>query len=268
MLNILATEVAPLAPDRLFNLGPLPITNTMLFGLITAMFVVGLFLLAAKASKLWPSSRFAYIVETIVELMLGIATDSFGDRKKALRFFPLLITLFTFILAGNLTGLLPGIETLTYNNGTAHVSFLRSFTTDLNATLAMAVFSLAIVQIYAFQELGIGGRFRYYFTEQWWKPGRIFIGLNELFSESLRLVTLSLRLFGVIYGGEALLIAFLQLAGNFAWAAMLPIMFLEIFFSIVQAYLFMMLTSTYLVMSVSHGEEEHAPANETAKAAA
>ncbi|MBX4197426.1 F0F1 ATP synthase subunit A, partial [Candidatus Saccharibacteria bacterium] len=168
----------------------------------------------------------------------------------------------------NLSGLLPGIETLTYNNGAQHVSFLRSFTTDLNATLAMAVFSLAIVQIYAFQELGLGGRFRYYFTEKYWKPGNIFIGLNELFSESLRLVTLSLRLFGVIYGGEALLIAFLQLAGNFAWAAMLPIMFLEIFFSIVQAYLFMMLTSTYLVMSVSHGEEHPAPAGETAKAGA
>jgi F-type H+-transporting ATPase subunit a len=133
----------------------------------------------------------------------------------------------------------------------------------------MAVFSLTIVQIFAFQELGIGGRFHYYFTKQWWKPGKIFIGINEIFSELLRLVTLSLRLFGVIYGGEALLSAFLQLAGNFAWAAMLPIMFLEIFFSLVQAYLFMILTSTYLVMSVSHGDEEHeAPKEATAKAGA
>jgi F-type H+-transporting ATPase subunit a len=155
---------------------------------------------------------------------------------------------------------------LTYNNGTEHVAFLRSFTTDLNSTLAMAVLSLTIVQIYAFQELGLGGRFRFYFTEKWYKPGKIFIGLNEIFSELLRLVTLSLRLFGVIYGGEALLNAILQLAGNFAWAALVPIMFLEIFFSIVQAYLFMMLTSTYLVMSVSHGEEHEASSSKTAEA--
>ncbi len=87
-------------------------------------------------------------------------------------------------------------------------------------------------------------------------PINIFIGLNELFGEVLRLVTLSLRLFGVIYGGEALLFAISALAGNFGWAATLPIMFLEIFFSLVQAYLFMMLTATYLVMSTSHGESE------------
>ncbi len=255
MLAALAITTEPLAPEKLFNIGPLPITNSMLFGIITALFVVGIFVAAARLSRLWPASRFAFVMESLVELLLGIVTDSFGDRKRALRFFPLLVTLFVFILAANFSGLLPGIGTFTYNNGTEHVSFLRSFSTDLNSTLAMAVFSLTIVQIYAFQELGLGGRFRYYFSEQWYKPGKIFIGLNELFSESLRLVTLSLRLFGVIYGGEALLSAFLQLAGNFAWAAMFPIMFLEIFFSIVQAYLFMMLTSTYLVMSVSHGEE-------------
>jgi len=254
-----------LAPQHLFSIGPLSITNTMLFGLLTAAFVVIVFGTAAKASRVWPKSRFAFWVESLVELMLGIITESFGDRKRALRFFPLLITLFSFILAANLSGLLPGVGTLTYSVGGQHVSFFRSFTTDLNSTLAMAVFSLTIVQIYAFSELGLGGRFRYYFTNQWWKPGHIFIGLNELFSETLRLVTLSLRLFGVIYGGEALLNAFLQLAGNFAWAAMLPIMFLEIFFSLVQAYLFMMLTSTYLVMSVSHGEE-HAAASQPMEA--
>ncbi len=266
MLGLFATTTEPLAPDRLFSLGPLPVTNSMLFGLITALFVVGLFLSAAKASQVWPKSRFAYWVETFVELILGIITESFGSRKRALRFFPLLLSLFVFILASNLSGLLPGIGSLTYNVNGSHVSFFRSFTTDLNSTLAMAVFSLTIVQIYAFRELGLGGRFRYYFTEKWWKPGKIFIGLNELFSESLRLVTLSLRLFGVIYGGEALLNAFLQLAGNFAWAAMLPIMFLEIFFSLVQAYLFMMLTATYLVMSVSHGEAHETSASQPMEA--
>lgn len=266
LMPFFGLESEPLAPQHLFNIGPLPITNSMLFGVITAAFVVILFGLAAKASQLWPKSRFAFWVESLVELILGIVTESFGgDRRRALRFFPLLLTLFIFILAANLSGLLPGIGSLTYNVNGQPISFLRSFTTDLNSTLAMAVFSLTVVQIYAFSELGLGGRFRFYFTEQWWKPGKIFIGLNELFSELLRLVTLSLRLFGVIYGGEALLNAFLQLAGNFAWAATLPIMFLEIFFSLVQAYLFMMLTSTYIVMSVSHGDE-HAPANQPMEA--
>jgi F-type H+-transporting ATPase subunit a len=264
MDSVMAVTVSPLAPETLFNVGPLAITNSMFTGVLTALLVTAMFLTAAKMSRLWPKSRFAFWVENLVELVLGLIVESFGDKKQARRFFPLLITLFVVILAGNLSGLLPGFDTLTYN----HVSFFRSFTTDLNSTLAMAVFSLTIVQIYAFQVLGVGGRFHYYFTKKWWKPGNLFIGINELFSELLRLVTLSLRLFGVIYGGEALLSAFLQLTGNFAWAAMVPIMFLEIFFSLVQAYLFMILTSTYLVMSVSHGDEHEAPEAKPAKAGA
>ncbi|OVE78904.1 hypothetical protein BVY00_01665 [bacterium G20] len=172
--------------------------------------------------------------------------------------------MFVFILASNLSGLLPGVGSLTLNVDGQKTSLLRAFTTDLNSTLAMAVISLSTVHVYALRELGLVGRFRHYFSGNLLNPMNIFIGLNEVFGEVLRLVTLSLRLFGVIYGGEALLHAISHLAGNFAWAATLPIMFLEIFFSIVQAYLFMMLTATYLVMATSHEGEEsevgHAPA--------
>src|SRR3989344_3621612 len=119
----------------------------------------------------------------------------------------------------------------------------------------MATLPLLTVHIYAIVELGGRGYFRHFFSGSLKSPLTIFIGLNELIGEVLRLVTLSLRLFGVIYGGEALLVAIEVLAGNFAWAAALPIMFLEIFVAFVQAYLFMMLTASYLVMSTSHGGE-------------
>lgn len=254
----------PLSAEKLFNLGPLPITNSMVFGLITAFFVLVVFGLAARASSLWPKSRLAFWCENLVDLVLGLMSESFGERKKALRFFPLLLTLFVFILASNLSGLLPGVQTITFNSGGTPIGLFRAWTTDLNSTLAMAVLSLATVHIYALKELGIVGRFRHYFSGNLLNPMNIFIGLNEVFGEVLRLVTLSLRLFGVIYGGEALLFAIAHLAGNFAWAATLPIMFLEIFFSLVQAYLFMMLTATYLVMATSHEGQEpetlHKPA--------
>jgi len=258
----------PLAAEKLFSIGPLPITNSMVFGLLTAAFVLTLFGLAARASQAWPKSRLAFWCESLVELVLGFMSESFGERKKALRFFPLLLTLFVFILANNLSGLLPGVQTISYSADGKPVGLFRAWTTDLNSTLAMAVLSLATVHIYALKELGIVGRFRHYFSGNLLNPLNIFIGLNEVFSEALRLVTLSLRLFGVIYGGETLLFAIAQLAGNFAWAATLPIMFLEIFFSLVQAYLFMMLTATYLVMVTSHQgqESEAAPKQAAAKA--
>jgi len=268
LIPFFANVAEPLAAEKLFNIGPLPFTNTMLYGLIAAISVLSLFGLGAKASQLWPKSRLAFWVESFVELVLNLMTESFGDRKKALRFFPLLICLFVFILAGNLSGLLPGVGSLTLNVNGQHTSLLRAFTTDLNSTLAMAVVSLTTVHVYALRELGLIGRIRHYFAGNLLNPMNIFIGLNEVFGEVLRLVTLSLRLFGVIYGGEALVHAISALAGNFGWAATLPIMFLEIFFSIVQAYLFMMLTATYLVMATSHDGQGSEAARRSAPAKA
>jgi F-type H+-transporting ATPase subunit a len=254
-----ATAIEPLGAPTLFNFGPLPITNTMLYGMVMAVAVLLIFGAAAKASQLWPKSKLAYWVESLTELIFDLVTDSFGNRKTALRHFPLLLTLFIFILACNLSGLLPGVGTITFNSGGENVPIFRAWTTDLNSTAAMAVLTMVIVQIYAVRTIGAGGYFKHFFTAQPWKPMNFFIGINEIFGEILRLVTLSLRLFGVIYGGEALLTAIGNLAGNFGWAATLPIMFLEIFFSLVQAYLFMMLATTYLVMSTSmHEKDEHA----------
>ena len=261
-----AEDTAPLAAEKLFNIGPLPFTNSMLFGILTAGFVLILFGLAARTSQTWPKSRLAFYIESFIDLVFGLMAESFGDRKKAARFFPLLLSLFVFILVANLSGLLPGVGSFTLNVNGEETSLLRAFTTDLNSTLAMAVLSLATVHIYALRELGVVGRFRHYFSGNLLNPVNIMIGINEVFGEVLRLVTLSLRLFGVIYGGEALLHAISALAGNFAWAASLPIMFLEIFFSLVQAYLFMMLTATYLVTAVSHEGESKSHTGQPATA--
>ena len=256
MLNTFAFTAAPLAPEKLFNFGPLAVTNSMFFGLITALSVVILFGMASRASHLWPESRLAFAIENLISFVFGLLLESFGDDKKAKRHFPLLVTLLMLILVGNLSGLLPGIDTITYNAHGEHVSLFRSWTTDLNTTLALATLSLLTVHYYAIKEIGFGGYVHHFFSGNIKNPMTWFIGLNELFGEILRLVTLSLRLFGVIYGGETLLFAIAALAGNFGWAATLPIMFLEIFVSFIQAYLFMMLTTSYIVMSTTHGESE------------
>jgi F-type H+-transporting ATPase subunit a len=256
---------APLAPPTLFNLGPLPLTNSMVYGILMAIVVLAIFVFAARASQLWPRHQLIFWLESFTDLVMGMIVDTFGgDRKRAMRHFPLLITLFVFILACNLSGLLPGVGSITYNGS----SLFRAWTTDLNSTLAMATLALLTVHIYAISEIGGRGYFRHFFSGSLKSPLTIFIGLNELIGEVLRLVTLSLRLFGVIYGGEALLVAIEVLAGNFAWAAALPIMFLEIFVAFVQAYLFMMLTASYLVMAVSHGGTETAPEIKPAEAKA
>jgi F-type H+-transporting ATPase subunit a len=257
--HIFALETEPLAAPKLFSIGPLDITNAMLFMVITAVATVGILYSAAKLSQLYPKSRFAYYTELLMDALWETAAGTFGDRKAAQKYLPLLATLFTFILVGNLSGsgLLPGVGTLVAHSGDTVTPLLRPFTTDLNATLAMAIFTIGLVQITAIRELGIKGHLKHYFASPLYNPMNIFIGLNEVFGELLRIVTLSMRLFGVIYAGEVLISAVGALAGNFGWLATVPTVLLEIFFSIIQAYVFMMLTATYLSVAVGGEHEEH-----------
>jgi F-type H+-transporting ATPase subunit a len=255
--QLFALETEPLAAPNLFSIGPLNITNAMFFMVITAAVTIAILYSASKLSQLYPRSRFAYYVELLMDALWETAAGTFGTREAALKYLPLLATLFTFILVGNLSGsgLLPGVGTITANNGHEATPLLRPFTTDLNATLAMAIFTISLVQFTAIRELGIKGHLRHYFAPPLYNPMNIFIGLNEVFGELLRIVTLSMRLFGVIYAGEVLIAAVGQLAGNFGWIATVPTVLLEIFFSIIQAYVFMMLSATYLSVAIGGGED-------------
>lgn len=267
--SLFALETEPLAAQRLFSIGPLEITNAMLFSVITAAFVIATLLLAAKMTKLYPNSRFAYYTEVLVEGIWGVAESTFGDRRTALKHLPLLATLFTFILVGNLSGsgLLPGVGTVTAHSDHGDIPLLRPFTTDLNATLSMAILTIGLVQFYAIRQLGLRKHFKHYFASPLWNPMNIFIGFNEVFGELLRIVTLSMRLFGVIYAGEVLIAAVGQIAGNFGWLATVPTVLLEIFFSIIQAYVFMMLSATYLSVAVGANEEHKQSSKKVAEQA-
>jgi F-type H+-transporting ATPase subunit a len=237
----------------------------MFFGAITAMFVVALFTLAMRRSALWPRSKLAFAIETLVEFILNIAQENFGSRKVALKHLPLLLTLFSFIFFSNLSGLLPGVDSIVVHTAHGPVSLLRAFTTDLNGTLSLGLLTIGLVQFYALRELGLIGHLKHYFTTKPWNPMNFFIGLIEVMGEFIRIMTLSMRLFGVIYAGEVLLSVVGSLAGNFGWAATIPIYFMEIFFSAIQAYIFVMLTTVYLSIAISHSDSEGHEIPETSK---
>jgi len=262
-----AEDSIPLAAEPLGNIFGLPFTNSMLFGLIIAALVLTLFTKAARRSAIKPTSKFAFAVESLVEYVIQIGEDNFGSRKVALKHLPLLLTLFTFILFSNLSGLIPGVGTINLLNNGEHVPLLRAFTTDLNSTLALAILTIGTVQFYAIKELGIFRHIKHYFSvaEPWWSPINFFMGPIEIMSEFIRIMTLSMRLFGVIYAGEVLLHVIGNLAGNLGWAATFPIYLLEIFFSSIQAYLFMMLTLVYMANATRNDHEEHDESVHTAK---
>jgi F-type H+-transporting ATPase subunit a len=262
-----ATEGVPVSAEPLFQIGGLTVTNSMLMGALVGLLVVCMFVAAAIKSTIKPHSKYAFFIESVVQFMVSTLSANFaGDEKKARKFLPLFLAFFVFILLNNLFGLLPGMGGSVYaiTGSGVKEALLRPFTTDLNGTLALAVIAISTVQYYAVRERGLFGHIKHYFsvTKPWWNPMNAFLGPIEIISEITRLITLALRLFGVIYAGEVLLHVITQLAGNFAFIGTIPIVLMEIFFASLQAYLFIMLSSVYLQMGTTHEEpsESHSPA--------
>lgn len=258
LFDVFATATGiPLAAEPIADIFGLHFTNSMLFGLVMAALVLTLFIAAARRSSAHPSSKFAFAVESLVEFVLGLGEENFGSREKSIRYMPLLLTLFTFILFSNMFALFPGVGTVNVATHEGDIPLLRAFTTDLNATLAMAILTIGTIQVVAIRQLGIKKHLQHYFTNKPWNPMNMFIGVIEVMGELIRIITLSMRLFGVIYAGEVLIHVVGELAGNFGWAATFPIYLLEVFFGVIQAYLFMMLSMVYLAIATNddHADE-------------
>lgn len=254
MLTYFAASSVPLTPETIFTIAGLSVTNAMFYGVIIAIAVLVMFYLAAKHSTVRPTRKFSFAIESLVDVVLNIAEENFEDRKKAIKYLPLLLTLFTFILLSNLTGLLPGVGSITIGTEHGVSPLLRPFTSDLNGTLALAILTIGTVQVAAIRERGFKQHIMHYFMNNPLNPMNLFIGIIEIMGEFIRILTLSMRLFGVIYAGKVLLYVISDLSGNLSPIATLPVYVLEIFFSFIQAYVFMLLSTVYLAMATKHDD--------------
>ncbi|HCC22551.1 hypothetical protein A2480_04000 [Candidatus Uhrbacteria bacterium RIFOXYC2_FULL_47_19] len=266
----------PVPAEKLFLIGDLPVTNSMVNAWVAiAAFVVLAWLL--RRPKNGAPRGIQNAVEALLEFMLGFMDQVTGDRAKSRRFFPLVGTLFLFIVLSNWMGLLPGVGTFGLNGEHGHlIPIFRPATSDLNMTLAMGI--AAVVMSHAFGIVSLG------FFRHWnkfiqlgtfWKALIGFrhkspvdyllgifvafielgVGLIELVSEVAKMVSLSLRLFGNIFAGEVLIHVISSLI---AFVVPIPFMFMEVIVGIVQALVFSLLTLVYLTIATSkpHGEEE------------
>lgn len=256
--NFASEGTPPIAAEQIFSIGGVSITNSMLMGFLVAGILIASFLYMGYRVSVKPNSKFAFWLETLTDFVLSTMKSSFGSEKIARKFLPLFLALFIFILVNNLAGLLPGMGgAVYYESEGIKAALLRPFTTDLNGTLALAIISIGTVQFFAIKQRGLFKHIAHYFSvmEPWWNPINFFIGIIEIIGELIRLLTLALRLFGVIYAGEVLVHVIANLTGSWGPIALLPIILMEIFFSFIQAYLFMMLSATYLTIGIAHDEQ-------------
>lgn len=255
MINF-AAEAGPhiaIAPETIFKIGGLQITNSNLFAWVAGAAILIIILGNARKISLKAKSGFLQMIEIGAEFVTGMLESSLGNRQKAVKYAPIFASIFFFVLFNNWFGLLPGVgPTIELN----HVPLFRAFTTDLNGTAAMAIFMVITVQYLAIKENGVKNHLMHYFGGNIKNPINIFVGFLEMFAELTRVVSLSLRLFFNILIGEILISIFTYLGKILSPIATLPFVSLEIFVGLVQAYIFTMLGITYLSIATAH-EGEH-----------
>ncbi len=260
-----AEEAGPpvhIAPGGLFDIGGYTITNSILFAWIcSAILIVGLSIIARRMT-LKPKLGVTQFVEIGTDFITGVLENSLGDRAKAVKYAPYFVTIFFFIALNNIMGLLPGVgEALTYDG----TPVFRAFTADLNGTLAAAVISMIMIQYFAIRESGFIQHLRHYFAGKLWNPLTYLIGFYEVFNELIRVFSLALRLFLNIAIGEIIISVFAYLGKFAAPLTSFPFLFLELGVALLQAYIFVMLSVTYLSLAIKHGHDEHEVLEETAE---
>ncbi|MFA5022330.1 MAG: FoF1 ATP synthase subunit a [Patescibacteria group bacterium] len=214
--------------------------------------------------------------ELIWDGALNLADSVTGSRQKSMKFLPIVLPLFIFLLLNNWLGLLPGIGSVgfiqTHGHERIFVPLFRGAAADLNLTLALAIMSVLLTHIFGVIATSSWSHLNRFvginlfleipkkvfkekdYTALLVNPIKFFVGLIELVGEFAKVASLSFRLFGNVFAGEVLL---MSMAAIFAYLLPIPFMFLEIIVGVIQALIFAMLTLVFLtIMTTSHDHQE------------
>ena len=216
--------------------------------IITIVVIVLLWLLGRK-HELVPG-RGQNAIEYVYEMLEKLR--HLARRAAAKPYIPLFAGFFLFILFCNWSGLIPPI---------GKVELLRAPTSDLNITIGLALVAFMLLRVPGLQAPGRRGYLSKFFPFGEFQKGvgagviALFVGLIELLLEFVKPVTLSMRLFGNIYGGEVALGVLTALTLAIIPMAMLA---LEVLLNAVQALIFATLTLMFTLVAIEHhGDEEH-----------
>lgn len=262
MLSAIVTRFAEsgpsvhVAPAESLTIGGLTITNSILYGWITATVIIILMVLAAKKVTIKPKAGLIQLVEVGVDFITNLVENAFDDKSRGRKYVPFFVTLFFFILFNNWLGLLPIVgEGFRGNSGGP---LFRPYTGDLNATFAIGLVTMAIVYIASVREAGGFRKYlRHFFIGSPKNPLYLTIGALEIFTDLTRVLSLSLRLFLNITIGEIVIAVFAYLGSVAAPVTALPFTLLEFLVAALQAYIFVILSVMYLAISVNGTSAHH-----------
>ncbi len=269
-----------LAAEPIAHIGSFPITNSLALTWFVMAILIVLSVAVSRNIKLIPSG-FQSVMEVLIDGLHTFFESVVGHQVKML--FPLIASLFLFILVSNWIGLLPGVGTVGFfrtehstvvttssethgekEQTTEHleetaeaqaaeteseVEFIPLFrgpTADLNTTIALALVAFGAIQYFGFKILGKKYTARFVNFKN---PIMGFVGLLELVSDVSKVISFAFRLFGNVFAGEVLLsvMAFLM-----PFVAPMPFLALELFVGFIQALVFSTLTAVFVNVAASH----------------
>ena len=228
---------------------------TISSSLFTAWLIMGIIIVLAfvlsRGISISPKGR-QNALEYVYEGLANFATSLGGP--KARRYVPVFVAFFLFIALSNWSGLFPGV---------GRTEQLRAPTSDVNITIGLALVSFFMFHVEGVRALGVGGYLGKFFSLRAFREEGIgagiialFVGVIEFFLEFIKPVTLAMRLFGNIYGGEVALGVITGLTIAIIPVAMVG---LEFLLNFMQALIFSVLTLMFTIIAIERHDdhEEH-----------
>jgi F-type H+-transporting ATPase subunit a len=224
------------------------ISNTILTMWIVMAIVLTGAIVLVRGSTLIPRPG-QNIVEAVYEFLSDFGVGIAGPTARP--YIPIFAAAFLLILFDNWIGLVPPV---------GKIDALRAPSSDVNITIGMALVSFLIFHVEGFRHLGVRGYLGKFFPFYEFRNGigagiiALFVGLIELMLEFVKPVTLSMRLFGNIYGGEVALGVITALTIGFIPVLLIS---LELMLNAIQALIFSVLTLIFITLAIeSHHDEE------------
>jgi F-type H+-transporting ATPase subunit a len=214
----------------LLQLGPIPITGTMLSSALTSILLIGCGWLLAGAVERHPSGRLAAAGRMTFVFLRDLVRETAGHPSPVLEVFA--GTFFLFISGAAVVGQLPGVA---------------APTSSLPAAGGLAILVLFAAPFAGIRARGVAGYFRQYF-----RPNPIFFPFHVI-SELSRTLALALRLFGNMMSGHMVVILLVALVGPLV---PVPLMALDLLIGLLQAYIFTILASVYIGAAIREGEDD------------
>jgi F-type H+-transporting ATPase subunit a len=206
-------------PVEIFSIGPVVIKNTVIITWFVMAFIIIASYLITRRLSIKPGV-FQEIFEAIIESAEKTIKDTLPVSPWTV--IPFITTLWIFIGASNLIGLIPGFMTPT---------------SDINTTVAFAIISYSMMHVFGLKTMGLKNYLKHYTEPSW-----ILLPIHFL-AELTRTIALAIRLFGNMLSGDMIAIILLGIAGLLV---PIPFSLLHIVIGIIQAYIFGILTLVFI----------------------